>query len=299
MTLLKKLFSLIAFLIFFWFVYCLVTLPNLEGLGNKKRKPSISIVDNEKNYVGSIGDVYAGIILPEKIPDNLIKALVVLEDKKFFTHHGIDYRGLFRATLKNLKEMRYSQGGSTITQQLSKLIFLNKEKTLSRKLRELMIAFYLEYKFTKIEILSMYLNRAYFGSGQYGIKAASKRFFSKEPQELNIAEASILVGSLKAPSKLSLINDKKASIARAKIVINLLNKNNLITPKQIEKAKLELDVINKKKYYSSYGTRYYLDWLYSVAPDEVLQRQKDLIIDSTIDLNIQKKSRTGCKKKHG
>ncbi len=296
MTLLKKLFSLIAFLIFFWFVYCLVTLPNLEGLGNKKRKPSISIMDNEKNYVGSIGDVYAGIILPEKIPDNLIKALVVLEDKKFFTHHGIDFRGLFRATLKNLKEMRYSQGGSTITQQLSKLIFLNKEKTLSRKLRELMIAFYLEYKFTKIEILSMYLNRAYFGSGQYGIKAASKRFFSKEPQELNIAEASILVGSLKAPSKLSLINDKKASIARAKIVINLLNKNNLITPKQIEKAKLELDVINKKKYYSSYGTRYYLDWLYSVAPDEVLQRQKDLIIDSTIDLNIQKKVELAVKK---
>ena len=124
--------------------------------------------------------------------------------------------------------MKYSQGGSTITQQLSKLIFLNTEKTLSRKLRELIIAFYLEYKFTKKEILSMYLNRAYFGSGQYGIKAASKRFFSKEPKSLTIAEASILAGSLKAPSRLSLINNKQASIVRVKTVIKLLERNNFI-----------------------------------------------------------------------
>ena len=192
-------------------------MPDLDGLGNKTRKPSISVIDKENILAGTLGDVYGGLIYAENIPENLINAVIVLEDRRFFDHFGIDFKGLSRAIFENLKDMRYSQGASTITQQLSKLIFLNAEKTLSRKLRELIIAFYLEYKFTKVEILSMYLNRAYFGSGQYGIKAASKRYFSKHPKELSIAETAVLVGSLKAPSKLSLIANKQASISRAKV----------------------------------------------------------------------------------
>ena len=218
----KKLSSILIFLIFFWIVYCVITLPDLDGLGNKTRKPSISVIDKENILAGTLGDVYGGLIYAENIPENLINAVIVLEDRRFFDHFGIDFKGLSRAIFENLKDMRYSQGASTITQQLSKLIFLNAEKTLSRKLRELIIAFYLEYKFTKVEILSMYLNRAYFGSGQYGIKAASKRYFLKLPKDLSIAETAILVGSLKAPSKLSLIANKQASISRAKLVINLL-----------------------------------------------------------------------------
>ena len=193
----KKLSSILLFFIFFWIVYCVITLPNLDGLGNKTRKPSISVTDKENVLVGSLGDVYGGLIYSENIPKNLINAVVVLEDRKFFDHYGIDFKGLGRAILHNIKEMRYSQGASTITQQLSKLIFLNTEKTISRKFKELIISFYLEYKFTKIEILSMYLNRAYFGSGQYGVKAASKRYFSKLPEDLSIAESAILAGSLR------------------------------------------------------------------------------------------------------
>lgn len=288
MKVLKKLFSILIFFIFLWTAYCFITLPNLDGLGNKTRKPSISVIDKDGNLVGSLGDVYGGLINAKNIPENLIKAVVILEDKRFFEHHGIDFIGLSRAILQNLKEMRYSQGASTITQQLSKLIFLNTEKTLSRKLRELMISFYIEYKFTKIEILSMYLNRAYFGSGQYGIKAAAKRYFSKEPKQLSIAESAILAGSLKAPSKLSLIINKEASILRAKTVINLLRKNNLISLEQKEDAELELNNIKRKKYYSDYGIRYYIDWLHSATPDEILNNQKDLIINSTLDLRMQK-----------
>ena len=287
MKVVKKLFSLITFFIFLWIAYCFLTLPNLNGLGNKTREPSISVTDKKNNFIGSIGDVYGGLLDANKIPENLIKAVVVLEDKRFFEHPGVDLTGLLRAIFHNFKEMKYSQGGSTITQQLSKLIFLNTEKTISRKLRELIIAFYLEYKFTKKEILSMYLNRAYFGSGQYGIKAASKRFFSKEPKSLTIAEASILAGSLKAPSRLSVINNKKASIERAKTVIRLLEINNFISQEQSEDAKLELESIQRKKYYSNNGARYYLDWVYSATPDEVLNNQGDLIIISTLDLKIQ------------
>ena len=275
----KKLSSILIFLIFFWIVYCVITLPDLDGLGNKTRKPSISVIDKENILAGTLGDVYGGLIYPENIPENLINAVIVLEDRRFFDHFGIDFKGLSRAIFENLKDMRYSQGASTITQQLSKLIFLNAEKTLSRKLRELIIAFYLEYRFTKVEILSMYLNRAYFGAGQYGIKAASKRYFSKLPKELSIAETAVLVGSLKAPSKLSLIANKQASISRAKVVINLLEKYKFISPNQKNKANLELNKIKNLKFYSDNGIRYFIDWIHSITPEEILKSKKDLIIN--------------------
>ena len=285
----KKLSSILIFLIFFWIVYCVITLPDLDGLGNKTRKPSISVIDKENILAGTLGDVYGGLIYAENIPENLINAVIVLEDRRFFDHFGIDFKGLSRAIFENLKDMRYSQGASTITQQLSKLIFLNAEKTLSRKLRELIIAFYLEYKFTKVEILSMYLNRAYFGSGQYGIRAASKRYFSKHPKELSIAETAVLVGSLKAPSKLSLIANKQASISRAKLVINLLEKNKFISSNQKNKASLELNKIKNLQFYSDNGIRYFIDWIHSITPEEILKSKKDLIVNSTLDLKIQKK----------
>ena len=293
---LRKTFSLLIFLVFSWLIYCMITLPNLEGLGNKTRKPSISIFDKNNNYVGSLGDVYAGIIEYEDISKHLVDAVIVLEDRRFFEHYGVDLRGLVRAMLQNLKELRYSQGASTITQQLSKLIFLNSEKTLSRKIRELMIAFYLEYKFTKNEILTMYLNRAYFGSGQYGIKAASKRFFLKEPKDLSIAEASILAGSLKAPSRLALTVNKEASISRARTVLKLLNRNNLISLRILENSEKELNNIKNKNYFFDENIRYYIDWLHASTPDEVLNNKKDLIITSTLDPQIQKTINFSLKK---
>ena len=219
----------------------------------------------------------------------LINAVIVLEDRRFFQHFGIDLKGLSRAIFENIKEMRYSQGASTITQQLSKLIFLNAEKTLSRKLRELIIAFYLEYRFTKVEILSMYLNRAYFGSGQYGIKAASKRYFSKLPKDLSIAESAVLVGSLKAPSKLSLIANKQASISRANDSNKSFRKKQIYISQSKNKANLELNKIKNLKFYSDNGIRYFIDWIHSITPEEILKNKKDLIINSTLDLKVQKK----------
>ena len=100
-----KLFSLTTFFIFLWIAYCFITLPNLNGLGNKTREPSISVTDKKNNFIGSIGDVYGGLLDANKIPENLLKAVVVLEDKRFFEHPGVDFTGLFRATIQNLKEM--------------------------------------------------------------------------------------------------------------------------------------------------------------------------------------------------
>ena len=272
-----------------WVSYCIVTLPDLSGLGNKTRNPSISVLDDNRKIMGSTGDVYAGSINYKDISDNLIKAVVFVEDKRFYDHFGLDLKGIVRAIFYNIKEARYAQGASTITQQLSKLIFLDSKKTLSRKMRELIISFYLEYKFTKEDILTMYLNRAYFGSGLYGVKAASRRYFSNPPEKLNLAESAILAGTLKAPSKLSFLVNKDLNIKRAKLIISLLYKENIISESEKSLANKDLDaLLSERKNSEQVKARYFIDWLYTQTPGEILRSKKDLLIKSTLNSRIQK-----------
>ena len=272
-----------------WLIYCFFTLPDLSGLGNKTRTPSISVLDDDRKIMGSSGDVYAGSTNYIDISENLIKAVVLIEDKRFYDHFGLDIKGIIRAIFYNIKEARYAQGASTITQQLSKLIFLDSKKTLSRKMRELIIAFYLEYKFTKEDILTMYLNRAYFGSGLYGVKAASRRYFSNSPEELNLAESAILAGTLKAPSKLSFLVNKDLNIKRAKLIINLLSKENIISEQEKNLANKDLDLLlAARKNSEQVKARYFIDWIYTQTPDEILKSKKDLLIKSTLNSRIQK-----------
>ena len=272
-----------------WVFYCIITLPDLSGLGNKTRSPSISVLDDNRKIMGSSGDVYAGSINYKDISDNLIKAVVFIEDKRFYDHFGLDLKGIIRAIFYNIKEARYAQGASTITQQLSKLIFLDSKKTLSRKMRELIIAFYLEYKFTKEDILTMYLNRAYFGSGLYGVKAASRRYFSNSPEKLNLAESAILAGTLKAPSKLSFLVNKDLNIKRAKLIISLLFKENIISESEKNLANKDLDLLLlERKNSEQVKARYFIDWIYTQTPDEILRSKKDLLIKSTLNSRIQK-----------
>ncbi len=272
-----------------WIFYCIITLPDLSGLGNKTRKPSISVLDDDRKIMGSSGDVYAGSTNFKDISDNLIKAVIHIEDKRFYEHFGLDFKGIVRAIFYNIQEVRYAQGASTITQQLSKLIFLDSKKTLSRKMRELIIALYLEYKFTKEDILTMYLNRAYFGSGLYGVKAASRRYFSNSPKKLNLAESAILAGTLKAPSKLSFLVNKDLNIKRAKLIISLLFKENIISETEKNLANKDLDsLLLKSKNLEQVKARYFIDWIYTQTPDEILKSKKDLLIKSTLNSRIQK-----------
>ena len=272
-----------------WIFYCILTLPDLSGLGNKTRNPSISVLDDKRKIIGSSGDVYAGITSYKDISDNLIKAVVFIEDKRFYEHFGLDFKGIVRAIFYNIQEARYAQGASTITQQLSKLIFLDSKKTLSRKMRELIIAFYLEYKFTKEDILTMYLNRAYFGSGLYGVKAASRRYFSNSPKKLNLAESAILAGTLKAPSKLSFLVNKDLNIKRAKLIISLLFKENIISETEKNLAYKDLDsLFLKRKNLEQVKARYFIDWIYTQTPNEILRSKKDLLIKSTLNSKTQK-----------
>ena len=138
-------------------------------------------------------------------------AVIAIEDRRFYSHFGVDPIGLTRAVFNNLTRGRFSQGGSTLTQQLAKNLFLKPERTLERKVQEVLLALWLERKHSKDQILEMYLNRVYFGSGSYGVEAASRRYFGKSARDVTLAEAAMLAGLLKAPSKLSPARDPKAA----------------------------------------------------------------------------------------
>ena len=174
-------------------------LPNLDKLRIPARPPSITVVSSHGEIMGRRGAVHAGLVSYDEIPDHLIQAVIAIEDQRFFKHIGIDFRGLARAAWANYKAGKVVQGGSTLTQQLAKNLFLNPERTYIRKLQEVILAIRLEQEFTKQDIIQLYLNRVYFGAGNYGIEAAAERYFEKSARNLTLSESAILAGLLKAP----------------------------------------------------------------------------------------------------
>ncbi|MFC3886163.1 transglycosylase domain-containing protein [Bacillus songklensis] len=175
----------------------------------------------------------------DELPDYAKMAFVVTEDKRFYHHFGVDIRGIFRAVATNIVERRKAEGASTITQQLVRNLYLTREKTIQRKIGEMVMAVALERKLTKDEILELYVNQIYFGSGVYGIGAASKLYFDKEPEDLTISEAALLAGLPKAPSKYSPANNVEQAEKRRNVVLNLMYKNNVISQEELRKAKDE------------------------------------------------------------
>ncbi|MDY4654649.1 MAG: transglycosylase domain-containing protein [Eubacteriales bacterium] len=172
----------------------------------------------------------------ENINSNIINAFVSLEDKRFFTHNGVDYYRLAGATIKNVKYGYFKEGGSTITQQLAKNTQLNSEKTFTRKIKEMKLAHDIEKKYSKEEILEMYLNAIYYGNGIYGIDSACKNYFDKSPAEVSVAESAILAGIVKNPSKYSPINNKDKALERMKLVCGLMKTQNYINEEEYEEA---------------------------------------------------------------
>lgn len=172
----------------------------------------------------------------DNIPDDLKNAFVALEDKRFYDHHGVDYKRILGAFVANIKSGRRAQGGSTITQQIVKNAFLSNEKSFSRKLKEARLAVSLERRMTKDDILETYLNMLYFGSGEYGVKNACRRFFAKEVKDLSLAECAVLAGIVKSPTKYNPINNPENSFKRAKLVLSLMKEQGLITDSEYNAA---------------------------------------------------------------
>lgn len=281
------------FLIFIWLVlflsiavtWSLLNLPETESI-KISRQPSITFLDKQGRIIASYGDIYGQSIQYSDLPKNLINAVIVTEDKRFFFHPGVDLKGIARAAYVNLKAQRIVQGGSTITQQLAKNLFLTPERSFTRKLHELILSFWLEMRFSKEQLLSIYLNRVYLGSGTYGVQAASEKYFNKKVEELNLYECALIASLLKAPSKYNPISNQKLSMERTAKVLENMRKNNLISKKKVDAAKLS----NKKydKFTSApKSTRYFIDWLLPRVKSYLGEINEDLIVRTTLDVKLQ------------
>ena len=275
-------------------IWAFLNLPETESI-QITRQPSITFLDREGRILASYGDIYGQSIKFEQLPEDLINAVITTEDRRFFSHIGIDLRGIVRALIVNLKAGRVVQGGSTITQQLAKNLFLSPERSITRKLHEAILSLWLEFRFSKEQILSIYLNRVYLGSGTYGVQAASEKYFNKRVEELNLYECALIASLLKAPSKYNPISNPKLSNIRTKKVLDGMLKNNQINVASIEKYKnmrnTFRDIIEPPK-----STRYFIDWLLPRVRSYLGEINEDLIVRTTLDVELQRKAELSLSK---
>ncbi len=222
----------------------------------------------------------------DALPAHVGNAFVAIEDRRFRYHFGIDFWGLGRATVANISAGSVVQGGSTLTQQLAKNLFLKPERTLKRKFDEAILALYLESRYTKDEILTLYLNRVYFGAGVYGIEAAAERFFSKPASELTLTEAAILAGSVKAPSRYNPDASPDAAMARAGLVLNAMADARLCrrgaSARRPPRPNAKIATRT-----ATPGAGYFVDYAVSLVPASRGKATERLIVDTTLDLDLQ------------
>ena len=260
-------------------------LPPIQSLEIPKRPPSIQIVDMQGRALARRGDL-AGEPLPlREMPGYVPKAFVAIEDRRFYQHYGIDPLGIGRAFVANVLHRAVAQGGSTISQQLAKNLFLTQERTITRKLQEVLLAFWLERKFSKAQILEMYLNRVYFGSGAYGIEQASQRYFGKSARHITLAEAALLAGLVKSPSRLAPTRNFDGAEKRAQIVLNAMADLKYIT---LTTSRIALAHPPRILAQASTGSvNYMADWVMDALNDTLGHVDEDIIIQTTIDANLQ------------
>ncbi len=271
-----------------YLIYCILTIPNMDEAINRTRLPSTTILAENGNEIHSFGTVYSEIINAEELPQYVVDAIVFTEDKRFYEHFGFDTISFTRAMLANIFAGRYAQGGSTITQQVAKNLFLTNKKTISRKVQELFLAFWLEKKFEKNQILTLYLNRVYFGNGAYGIEAASQKYFQKTSRDLNILEGAVLAGMLKAPSRYNPIASKSRALERASVVLQIMLKNNLLDENGVNQA-LKQSLGKEKNAKVKFGA-YFADWAYDEIKSLINEQETDIYALTTLDQELQEKA---------
>ena len=199
--------------------YHAAQLPPIDQLRVPKRPPNVAILASDGSLIANRGETGGRTIALKELPAYLPKAFVAIEDRRFYDHFGIDPVGIARAVVRNVSSRGLTQGGSTLTQQLAKNLFLTQERTASRKIQEAILALWLERTYSKDEILELYLNRVYFGSGAYGVEAAAQRYYGKSARNVSLAEAAVLAGLVQAPSRLAPNRNPEAAQNRAERVI--------------------------------------------------------------------------------
>ena len=263
-------------------------LPQSSSWAIPQRPPNARIVSTDGTLIANRGVTGGAAMRLDEMSPYIPMAVIAVEDRRYKSHFGFDPIGFTRAMVRNIAARRLVEGGSTITQQLAKNLFLKPSRTLERKVQELIIALWLENKYDKDEILELYLNRVYFGSGAYGVDAASRRYFSKSARDVNLAEAALLAGLLKAPSKLSPAKNPALAEARAQIVLGTMRRADFITDREAAKA-LTMQA-QKAKHFWSGSEHYVADLVMKQLPDLIGELREDIIIDTTINMTLQKQA---------
>ncbi|KJS10091.1 MAG: penicillin-binding protein [Hoeflea sp. BRH_c9] len=263
-------------------------MPSAATWSIPDRPPNVKIVSVSGKIMANRGATGGEALLLGDMSPYVPQAVIAIEDRRFYSHFGIDPIGLTRAMLSNLTAGRLVQGGSTLTQQLAKNLFLSPERTVERKVQEVLLSLWLEHRFSKDQILEMYLNRVYFGSGAYGVEAASRRYFHKPARDVSLAEAALLAGLLKAPSRLSPARDPKAAEDRAQVVLAAMREQGVVTDSEITTA-LTSPQVRAKSYWTG-AENYVADLVMLQLPDLVGAITEDLVVDTTIDFNLQREA---------
>lgn len=278
--------ALIGFLLIAGYVgYCYITMPSIQKAVSRTRDPSTVIMAQNGNDIAKFGQVYAKVIAPDNLPKNLTNAIISTEDHRFYKHFGFDIWGFSRAVAANVFHKRYAQGASTITQQVAKNIFLTPNKNIKRKVQELLLALWLEQKLSKNQIMALYLNRVYFGSGLYGAEAAANWYFNKSAYDLNLREAAILAGLLKAPSRYNPIWHRQQALKRAEVVLKGMKNHGFLTEKQYQAA-LQEPVSDGQKSRVD-GAKHFAQYVYDKVNEMLGERGDDIVVSTTLDQRLQ------------
>jgi penicillin-binding protein 1A len=261
-------------------------LPDTDALFEQPPRPGLTFLAAEGDVLARRGAYQARLVALDEVAPALVDAVLATEDRRFYGHFGVDPLGIARAVLANLQAGQVVQGGSTITQQLAKNLFLSGERSLDRKIRELILAVWLETRLTKDEILTLYLNRVYLGAGAYGVEAAAQRYFGKPAAELDLAESALLAGLLKAPSRLAPTSDLEAARDRAAVVLAAMVEAGVLTEEKAAAA--DRAPATPVAYAEAGDVGWFLDWVTAKLPDDWRENGRNLRVHTTLDLELQR-----------
>jgi penicillin-binding protein 1A len=262
-----------------------IHLPPIQSLEIPKRPPSVLILGANGATLATRGDMGGAAVPLHELPGYVPKAFIAIEDRRFYSHHGVDPLGIMRALAADILRRGASQGGSTITQQLAKNLFLTQERTVSRKLQEMVLALWLEHKFTKAQIIELYLNRVYFGAGAYGIEAAAQRFFAKSARHLTLAEAALLAGLVQSPSRLAPNHNPDGAERRARLVLADMAEQKLAGDDAVRVALVH--PARAVKTAAAGSVNYVADWVMDAVNDLIGRFDDDIVVETTIDPSLQ------------
>lgn len=260
-------------------------LPSFEQIKSQQNEQMIVVRARDGTQLVSLGPSYGKWVGHREIPQVMKDAMLSVEDRRFYSHPGIDPIGLARSFWVRFQEGRFTQGGSTITQQLARTVFLNNSKTLARKLREAVLALALEWKFSKDQILELYLNKVYFGGGAYGVDSASRKFFGHPATEISLPEAAIIAGLVKAPSNYAPTADADAAVSRGTVVLGLMVENGKVSAAEADKT--DLKKIEFAREAGQNSVRYFTDWALPQLDMLIGETDQPIEVWTTLDVRLQ------------